>query len=41
MDVGAGFELRTNKFWAMMTLIWAVLLTAAAWAYIIYGRLAA
>ena len=40
MDSGAGFELKTNKFWAVMTLVWAILLTAAVWAYIIYGRLA-
>src|SRR5699024_9480099 len=40
MDAGAGFELRTNKFWAMMTLIWAILLAAAVWAYIIMWRLA-
>lgn len=41
MDTGAGFELKTNKFWALMTLVWAVLLTVAVWAYIIQGRLAA
>jgi succinate dehydrogenase / fumarate reductase cytochrome b subunit len=41
MDAGAGYELKTNKFWANMVLIWAVLLTAALWAYIIWGRLAA
>jgi succinate dehydrogenase / fumarate reductase, cytochrome b subunit len=40
MDAGAGFELPTNKFWAVMTLVWAILLTAAVWAYIILGRLA-
>jgi succinate dehydrogenase / fumarate reductase cytochrome b subunit len=35
MDMGAGFELRTNKMWANMTLLGAVLLTAAFWAYIL------
>jgi succinate dehydrogenase / fumarate reductase cytochrome b subunit len=40
MDTGAGFELGTNKFWANMTMVWGVLLTAALWAYIIYWRLA-
>ena len=38
MDVGAGFELSTNKFWAGMTILGSVLLTALTWAYIIYGR---
>ena len=38
MDTGAGFELHTNKFWALMTIVWAVLLTAAVWAYIILWR---
>lgn len=38
MDVGAGFELSTNKFWANMTLLGSVLLTALTWAYIVYGR---
>ena len=40
MDSGAGFELKANKFWAVMTIIWAILLTAAVWAYIVFGRLA-
>jgi succinate dehydrogenase / fumarate reductase cytochrome b subunit len=40
MDTGAGFELGTNKFWALMTLLWAILLTLALWAYIIWWRLA-
>jgi succinate dehydrogenase / fumarate reductase, cytochrome b subunit len=38
MDIGAGYELETNKMWAMMTLILAVLFTALTWVYIIYGR---
>jgi len=41
MDVGAGYALPANKFWAWMTLLWAVLLTALLWTYIIYWRLAA
>ena len=40
MDAGAGYALDTNKVWAVMTLILAVLLTALLWAYIFYGRLA-
>jgi succinate dehydrogenase / fumarate reductase cytochrome b subunit len=31
MDIGAGFELRVNKFWANMTLVGSVLLTALFW----------
>ena len=38
MDVGAGFELSTNKFWANMTMLGAVLLTGLTWAWIVYGR---
>ena len=41
MDVGAGYELKTNQFWSVMTLVWAVLLTILLWAYILYGRGAA
>ena len=40
MDSGAGFELNTNKFWAVMTIVWAILLTVAVWAYIVFWRLA-
>jgi len=35
MDVGAGFELTTNKFWAMMTLIGSAALTVVLWLYIL------
>jgi succinate dehydrogenase / fumarate reductase cytochrome b subunit len=38
MDMGAGFELSTNKFWANMTLVGAIVLTALLWAYIGWGR---
>ena len=38
MDIGAGYELSTNKFWANMTLVGSVLLTAALWVWIIWGR---
>jgi succinate dehydrogenase / fumarate reductase cytochrome b subunit len=36
MDIGAGFELRTNKFWANMTMIGGVVLTALFW-FVILG----
>ena len=38
MDIGAGYELGANKFWANMTVLGALLLTALLWAYILYGR---
>lgn len=41
MDIGAGFEIERNKFWAMMTLAGALLLTAGLWLYIVLARAAA
>jgi succinate dehydrogenase / fumarate reductase cytochrome b subunit len=35
MDTGAGFELDTNKTFAILTLVGSVLLTAALWIYIL------
>ena len=35
MDIGAGYELSTNKFWANMTMIGAAVLTVLLWAYIL------
>ena len=31
MDIGAGFEIEGNKFWAVMTLAGSLLLTAVLW----------
>ncbi|MBV8685794.1 MAG: succinate dehydrogenase, cytochrome b556 subunit [Alphaproteobacteria bacterium] len=39
MDIGAGFELSTNKFWANITLVGAVLLTAGLWLLIFWSHL--
>jgi succinate dehydrogenase / fumarate reductase cytochrome b subunit len=36
MDIGAGFELSTNKFWANMTVVGSIFLTALFW-YVIVG----
>ncbi len=33
LDVGAGYELRTNKRWAMATMVASVTLTAVFWLY--------
>src|SRR3954447_9985948 len=38
MDTGAGFELDTNKRFAILTLVGSILLTAALWAYILEYR---
>lgn len=38
MDVGAGFELNTNKRWAVIVTAVPLLLTAALWGYIIAVR---
>jgi succinate dehydrogenase / fumarate reductase cytochrome b subunit len=35
MDIGAGFELRSNKFWANMTLAGTIFLTALFWFVIV------
>jgi succinate dehydrogenase / fumarate reductase cytochrome b subunit len=39
MDIGAGFELRTNKFWALMTIAGSTLLTALLWLYIAFEKI--
>jgi succinate dehydrogenase / fumarate reductase cytochrome b subunit len=38
MDMGAGFELSTNKFWSIMTLLGSTALTVLLWAYILGVR---
>lgn len=38
MDIGAGFEIERNKFWAAMTVVGALLLTVLTWAYILGVR---
>ena len=35
MDIGAGFELGTNKHWAMVTVVAALIATAVMWAYLL------
>jgi succinate dehydrogenase / fumarate reductase cytochrome b subunit len=36
MDIGAGFELRVNKFFAVLTVVGALFLTAVTW-FLIMG----
>jgi succinate dehydrogenase / fumarate reductase cytochrome b subunit len=37
-DTGAGFELRTNKSSAILTIVGSILLTAIAWAWLLGVR---
>jgi succinate dehydrogenase / fumarate reductase, cytochrome b subunit len=34
MDIGAGYELTTNKFWSVMTVAGGIVLTTLFWLYI-------
>jgi succinate dehydrogenase cytochrome b subunit len=34
LDTGAGFELRTNRFWSVMTLAGSLLATAVTWYFL-------
>ncbi len=38
MDIGAGFELKTNRMGALAVMAFSVILTAAMWAFIFLGR---
>jgi succinate dehydrogenase / fumarate reductase cytochrome b subunit len=38
MDTGAGFEIERNKRGAIGTVVGALLLTAAVWAFVLLGR---
>jgi succinate dehydrogenase / fumarate reductase cytochrome b subunit len=38
MDIGAGLEIERNRFWATMTLVGSVLLTALFWFYLLAVR---
>ena len=38
LDMGAGFELTTNKTWSLACLVGGIALTAAFWAAILWGR---
>lgn len=38
LDIGAGYELKVNRAWSRAILFIAPLLTAAFWAWILYGR---
>ena len=38
LDTGAGYELRTNRTWAIMTMVGSAAATLAVWAYIYSTR---
>jgi succinate dehydrogenase / fumarate reductase cytochrome b subunit len=38
LDTGAGYELRTNKKWALATMVGSTTATLLMWAYILMGR---
>ena len=38
LDTGAGFELKTNKSFAILTMVFSVLATIAFWAYLLAGK---
>lgn len=39
LDTGAGYELKTNKGWAVFIPFAAVILTGAMWLYIFWGNI--
>ncbi|WP_066514507.1 succinate dehydrogenase, cytochrome b556 subunit [Sphingobium cloacae] len=39
LDMGAGYELRTNKTWSVVAMIASIVVTALVWAYIFGGKL--
>jgi succinate dehydrogenase / fumarate reductase cytochrome b subunit len=38
LDMGAGYELKTNRFWANMTMLLSVLATALVWGWVYFGK---
>lgn len=40
LDMGAGYELKTNRLWAMLTIVFSVLMTILFWAWMLVGRTA-
>ncbi len=39
LDAGAGYELKTNRNFAVLTMVVSVTLTAILWGWIVYGHL--
>lgn len=38
LDMGAGYELKTNRFWANMTMLLSVLATVLVWGWVYFGK---
>jgi succinate dehydrogenase / fumarate reductase, cytochrome b subunit len=38
MDMGAGYELKTNRVWSMAVMALSVVMTAALWVWLLVGR---
>lgn len=38
MDMGAGYELKTNRSWSIATIILSIALTIILWAWLLVGR---
>lgn len=38
LDIGAGYELDTNRFWSIASPVIAIALTACLWAYLIFVK---
>lgn len=38
LDIGAGYELTTNRFWARATFVFGVVATAAVWSYLLFVK---
>lgn len=39
LDTGAGYELKSNRLWAIIVVAVPLLLTAALWLYIYFGKI--
>jgi len=37
LDMGAGYDLKSNKSWSIATMIFSVVLTAALWGWLLVG----
>lgn len=38
LDMGAGYELKANRFWSIMTIVASVTVTVLLWAWLLVGR---
>jgi succinate dehydrogenase / fumarate reductase cytochrome b subunit len=38
LDIGAGYELTINRFWARATFVFGVVMTAALWSYLLFVK---